>query len=217
MNEIWKDIEGYEGLYQVSNLGNVKRLGGVVMMKDGRTKTVKERVLKQSLAGRGYPFVGLCKDNEVKQEYTHKLVSKAFIPNPDNLPEVNHIDEDKTNNRVDNLEWCTRLYNLTYNDRHKKVGLKQIGKKPYNNKPVIQYTVNGEYVAKYDSVMDCAKALDCCESNIRGVIYGKQKTCKGYIFKYEDGSGRWSDEKVLIFKYKDAEYHRNRYKIKKAS
>lgn len=217
MEEIWKDIEEYEGYYQVSNLGNVKRLGGIVMMKDGRTKTVKEMVLKQSLAGRGYPFVGLCKNGEVKDKNIHRLVAEAFIPNPKNLPQVNHKDEDKTNNCVDNLEWCTALYNLTFNNRHIKAGLKERGKQPHNNKQVIQYTINGEYVAKYNSVIECARAIGCCETAIRSVIYGKQKTCKGYIFKYEDGSGRWSEEEITQRNNRQNELRRNRYKIKKAS
>ena len=107
MTEIWKDIEGYEGLYQVSNMGRVKSLG-----KGGTHKQV--HYLKQAKERCGYLFVALCKKGKVKQFKVHRLVAKAFIPNPNNLSQVNHKDEDKTNNRVDNLEWCDCIYNINY-------------------------------------------------------------------------------------------------------
>ena len=117
--EVWKDVVGYEGLYQVSNLGRVKSLGF--------DKWHKGRILKQSFdSKRNYLFVGLHKDGKIKQKNVHRLVAETFIPNPDNLPCVNHKDEDKTNNFVfvnkdgsvdlnkSNLEWCTVAYNTNY-------------------------------------------------------------------------------------------------------
>ena len=214
MKEIWKDIEGYEGLYQVSNLGNVKRLAGVVLMKNGLTKTVRERILRPSKCGNmkygGYQFVGLCKESNVTFKYIHRLVAEAFIPNPNNLPQVNHKDEDKTNNVVDNLEFCSALSNLTYNDRHKKVGEKLKGREPYNNKEVLQYTIDGEFVKKYASVVECGRCLGVSESSIRGCIYGKNQTIKGYIFKYADGGGRWDDDRLR--KHKDRNNYLRRLK-----
>lgn len=104
MLEIWKPVVGYEGLYKVSNLGKVK-----ACPKNG----LSERELKPVIVGL-YPSVKLVKDGVYKNKYVHRLVADAFIPNPDNLPEVNHKDEDKMNCSADNLEWCTRRYNVSY-------------------------------------------------------------------------------------------------------
>ena len=104
MNEIWKDIVGYEGLYQVSNLGNVKRIN---FFK-------KERFVIPCSKGSGYLYVSLSKNNKQKNFYIHRLVATAFIENPDNLPVINHKDENRSNNIVDNLEWCTQKYNCNY-------------------------------------------------------------------------------------------------------
>ena len=105
-NEIWKDIEGYEGLYQVSTYGNIKSLPKVRRNGTG-TYIQKERLLKPSNTSTGYKKVELCKDGKRKGFKVHRLVAIAFIPNPDNKPEVNHIDGNKINNNIDNLEWVT--------------------------------------------------------------------------------------------------------------
>ena len=102
--EEWRDIQGYEGLYMVSNLGRVKSLN--------YHRTGKERIMKPSDNGHGYLFVVLCKDGKDKNCRINRLVAQAFLPNPDNLPEVNHKDENKYNNCVENLEWCDRSYNV---------------------------------------------------------------------------------------------------------
>ena len=101
--EIWKDIKGYEELYQVSDLGRVRSF------KSGKWQTLKNR-----LTPRGYYLVTLYKDGKATNKWVHKLVAQAFIPNPDNLPQVNHKDEDKLNNAASNLEWCTAKYNINY-------------------------------------------------------------------------------------------------------
>ena len=118
MTEIWKDIVGYEGLYQVSNLGNVKRLKGY--KGRGKGYIVEEHLIKPSINSNGYQNVVLCKNGKTKTFSMHRLVAIAFLDNSDNLPEVNHKDEDKTNNCVDNLEWCDRVYNNNYGTRNKK-------------------------------------------------------------------------------------------------
>ena len=115
MQEIWKDIEGYEGLYQVSNKGRVKSLSRLVVRVGKPNYITKEKILKCSeLKGTGYPAVKLGSNNNFKSMLVHRLVAQAFIPNPDNLPQVNHKDEIRTNNCVDNLEWCDSKYNNNY-------------------------------------------------------------------------------------------------------
>ena len=120
MKEIWKDIEGYEGLYQVSNKGRVKSLKRKICSNSNhKYNTLSEKLLKLSGGGK-YIQVILCKDGKTSAKLVHRLVAQAFIPNPNNLPCVNHKDENKKNNDVRNLEWCTYKYNNEYNGRIEK-------------------------------------------------------------------------------------------------
>lgn len=121
--EKWKDIKGYEGLYQVSNFGNVKSLN--------YKRTNKEALLKLQTNTDGYKIINLRKDGKNKLYLVHRLVAMTFIPNPNNYPIVNHKDENKENNSVDNLEWCTHIYNLNYGDRGKVVS--KVNKESNNN------------------------------------------------------------------------------------
>ena len=116
--EIWRDVVGFEGLYKVSNLGNVKSLN--------YNRTGKEKLMKPQTDGHGYLQVMLYKDGKYKIKKIHRLVAEAFIPNPDNLPCVNHKDENKTNNKEFNLEFCTYEYNNNYGTRKIKVELKTL-------------------------------------------------------------------------------------------
>ena len=124
MNEIWKDIKGFEGYYQVSNLGRVKSLERTVKSKGNGMMVIKERILRPSLNGSGYPIVGLSKGSDHTSHIVHRLVAEAFIPNPDNLSDVNHINQDKTDNRAENLNWMSHKDNLNYGDRNKKISMK---------------------------------------------------------------------------------------------
>ena len=118
MREIWKDVKGYEGLYQVSNLGRVKRLRFINRHLDFK----QEKILKPYKDGGDYYFViGLHKNGKKKYKAIHRLVAEAFIPNPNNYPIVNHKDENKENNYVDNLEWCTHKYNSNYGNARTKM------------------------------------------------------------------------------------------------
>lgn len=125
--EVWKDIQGYEGLYQVSNLGRVrsleritKRFNGfkICEYKDGN------KILKLSKNNKGYLTIGLCKDGKEKKCKVHRLVAQAFIPNLYGLPQINHKDENKENNIVSNLEWCNNKYNSSYGTRGKRISEK---------------------------------------------------------------------------------------------
>lgn len=164
--EIWKDIEGYDGLYQVSNMGRVKSL-----------KFGKEKILKSAKNNMGYLLIVLCKEGKPKTFMVHRLVAQAFIPNPDNLLEINHIDEDKTNNRVENIEYCDRSYNLNYGTRNNKVS-------KANSIPVLQFTKNGEFIKKWDSMIEAEKELGINPGNISKCSKGKIKTAYGFVWLY---------------------------------
>lgn len=114
MIEVWKDIKDYEGFYQVSNLGRVKSLSRSIHDSRGYMVHLKEKIKKPSFDKNGYPQIGLCKNGTVITRKIHRLVAEAFISNPENKPEINHKDEDKTNNCVSNLEWVTEKENVNY-------------------------------------------------------------------------------------------------------
>lgn len=191
----WRPVVGYEGLYEVNNLGEVRSLDRV----DSMGRLHKGRILKQSLCGNkkygGYLFVGLSKDNNVTQKYIHRLVAEAFVENTYNLPQVNHKDEDKTNNRAENLEWCTNFENLTYNGRNKRVGDKLRGRASLTRKEVVMFK-DGVEIKRFSHPKEAADYLSVSESSIRGTIYGFNHSVKGYVFEYSDGSGKWSDERI---------------------
>lgn len=176
--EIWKDIKGYEGIYQVSSEGIVKRLDRVTTGKDGKKYHYKEKILKGSLDNSGYPQVSLRNKHGIK---VHCLVAEAFIPNPENKPQVNHKNEIKTDNYVDNLEWMTAKENTNYGTRNARAG-KGIAKAL--SKPVAQYTKTGELVEVWSSTREAGRQLGLGHSNIIKVIQGKCKTCGGFVWKY---------------------------------
>ena len=120
IEEIWKPIKNYEGLYEVSNLGRIKGVTRYVKGKVGY-RIQKEKIRKCEVSSNGYLHVLLCKNGKYTTHNVHRLVAGAFIPNPDNLPEINHKDENKENNCVDNLEWCTRKYNMNYGTTQSRI------------------------------------------------------------------------------------------------
>lgn len=156
MNEIWKDIEGYEGLYQISSLGRVKSLG-----RRGKGCSLEDRILKLNINKDGYCLVNLKDTNHVAKWYSvHRIVAKHFIPNPDNLPVINHKDESKDNNCVENLEWCTIQYNNSYGTVVERQSNNKKGQENYwLNKPILQYSLEGEFIAEFDSTTQAAKFL----------------------------------------------------------
>lgn len=137
MEEIWKDVVGYEGLYQVSNLGNIRSVDRVVEYKDGRKRHFKSQSIKQKTTTTSdYLVVCLYKDKQGKHKIVHRLVAEAFISNPDNKPQVGHKDETKTNNCVDNLEWVTAKENNNTPEHRKRISGLNNGMygKPMTNK-----------------------------------------------------------------------------------
>lgn len=182
--EVWKDIQDYEGLYQVSNLGRVRSLGRPVFnaIKHGNIWR-KGKILKPiKTQNTGYYCVSLVKDKHLKRKSIHRLVAEAFIPNPNDLPQVNHKDENKANNQVSNLEWCTSKYNNAFNGLNKRIALKN--KNGKRSKAVGQYTLNGDKVKVWPSTHECARAgFD--RANISKCCHGKKKNYRGYIWKFE--------------------------------
>lgn len=171
--EIWKTIEDYPN-YMISNLGNVKSL-----------KFGKERILKQAKYTNGYCFVVLSKEGKQKSCIIHRLVATAFIPNPDNLPEVNHKNEIKTDNRLENLEWVTHKQNCNYGTRNERSSKANKGKPNIaRQKPIACYNKKGNLVALYTSATQASELLIIDISSIIKCCRGKYKTCGGYIFKY---------------------------------
>lgn len=118
--EEWKDVPGYLGYYQISNLGRVKSLNRTIVYSpskfypNGRVRVLKEKILTPSVDKKGYEFVQLFINGNYRSKKIHRLVAEVFIPNPNNLEQVNHKDENKKNNKVSNLEWCTLIYNINY-------------------------------------------------------------------------------------------------------
>lgn len=189
-NEEWLPIDGYENLYQVSNYGRIKSLERI----DNNNHLVKEKILKQKTTKYGYQQVGICKDKKQKRFQVHRLVANAFIPNPNNYPVVNHKDEVKTNNHVDNLEWCTVEYNCNYGTRNEKVSkavsgknnyqFGKFGKEHHRSKQVIQLTLSNEVVKTWDSMMDIKRELGYNNAHISSCCKGKRKTSNGFIWRY---------------------------------
>ena len=165
--EVWKDIVGYEGLYQVSDKGRVRSL-----------KFGKERILRSRRDGCGYLQVILCKNGEMKTFRIHRIVAQAFILNPNNLPEVNHKDENKINNSVENLEWCDRKYNNNFGTINQRRAEKR-------SKPVLQYTKTGKFVKEWKSLMDVQRNLGCSNAHISDCCNGKRKSTYDFVWRYK--------------------------------
>lgn len=169
MEEIWKDIDGYAGKYQVSNFGNVRRVG--------------KRVLKPQIRGQGYLSVWLYDGhNHAKQVSVHRLVADAFIPNPNGLDEVNHLDECKQNNRADNLAWCMHRDNCVYGERSKRIGVANTNGK--RSRVIEQYTLDGKLVCVYPSLQEAGRH-GFAASNICRCANGHPQYTHAYGYKWQ--------------------------------
>lgn len=162
--EEWRSIEGYPN-YQVSNMGRVKSLN--------YSRTGEEGILKNCKNNRGYLQVFLCKNSKQKCYLVHRLVAQAFLDNPNNFPEINHKDEDKINNQLTNLEWCDNKYNMNYGTRTERT-----------QKPILQFTKNGEFIRKWESGTQIERELGFHQSHISSCCKGKIKTSYGFVWMY---------------------------------
>ena len=158
-----KNIKGYEGLYGITSCGKVWSYR-------------RKKFLKPVADGKGYLCVNLCKDGKVKSYRTHRLVAEAYLPNPENLPQINHKDENKTNNCLQNLEWCDASYNTNYGTRNEKLS---------NSKkiPILQYDLDGNFIREWVSATDVGREV---KGNIVNCLKGRYKSAYGYIWKYKE-------------------------------
>ena len=163
--EIWKDIKGFEGLYQVSNQGRIKSI-------------ISNKILKQIRHHKGYIITCLTKNKIHKTYQVHRLVGAAFVPNPNKYPHINHKDENPTNNSAENLEWCTQKYNNNYGTRIEKA-------KIAISKRVGQYDLNGNLICVWDSLTKASNELNICLSGISQCCKNRHKTAGGFVWKYE--------------------------------
>lgn len=188
--ELWKPIAGYEGIYEVSNLGRVKRLAySEKIYKSGVYPYVRQhadKILKGSISkSHGYYVVTLTKNGESKHYLCHRLVAEAFIPNPDNLPFINHKDETRLNNRADNLEWCTPLYNTRYGDAIlRSVNSRAKSKKGW--KRVFQYDIYGNFIASYESINEVEKKNGFKSISISNSCHKYNTKRFGFYWRFEN-------------------------------
>lgn len=183
MEEIWKDIKNWEGQYQVSNYGRVKSLSRTIKKSDGTTQTFKERIMKISNDNKGYPKVVFCNDRKQKCIRIHRLVAEAFIPNPDNLSQVNHKDENKMNNYVGNLEWCDCEYNNNYGTRNDRSAKSHI-----NHPKVSKQVLCVELNKKFSSASEAGRWIknNNAHSHITDCCKGNRKIAYGYHWEYAE-------------------------------
>ena len=177
INESWKSVDGYEGFYEVSNIGNVRSVSRHT--RDG--KFLKGKVLKQGLSTSGYKHVVFCKDGIKKDMLVHRLVASAFLENNKRFSEINHKDENKDNNAVSNLEWCNRTYNCNYNhvsERNLYKATKAIIKGVLQKK-------NGTIIGIFESVRDAEKKTGICHESISACCKGKRYSAGGFNWTYK--------------------------------
>ncbi len=185
-SEIWRDIPDYEDHYQVSNLGNVKSLSRYVFKNGGKFIT-KEKLLSKGCDAGGYHHVGLCKNGKMKTIKVHRLVAICFIDNPNNYKPVNHLDGNKQNNRVGNLEWNSDKQNVRHachkGLRNKSYTNEQLATRP-NNKPILQLSPNGELIKQWHSAKEVERELKLYAQHIYKCLKNKCETAYGYKWIY---------------------------------
>ena len=189
MSEQWRDIKSFEGLYQVSTYGQVKRLSKTVVNEGlkGKTKQFvsKEMILKPARVSKGYLGVTLTKDGVRYPRKIHRLVAETFIDNPLNKSQVNHIDCDKTNNRIENLEWVTQQENIDHAKINGLITCEKATLKKYRK--VSQFDLSMNLIREWNSLKEAGEFLGKPSSNISKCCNGEIKTAYGYVWKYTEG------------------------------
>lgn len=173
MNEIWKDIEGYEGFYQVSNMGRVRSL-----------KYNQEKILNGYKDSKGYLIVRLLKNKKSKDYKIHRLVATCFLSNNFNRTEIDHINCNRSDNRVENLKWVNHKENCNNPITKQNYSKCRIGDLSPLAKPIIQFNKNGEFIKKWNCIRDVERLLNFSNKNISSCCTGKRKTAYGYIWRY---------------------------------
>lgn len=187
MEELWKDVVGYEGRYQVSSLGRVRSVTRIVNRPMGSTRLVESKILSLQKSNLGYLRIILIdKNHKAKTCSVHRLVALAFIPNPNNFPMVNHKDENKENNFVENLEWCDAAYNVSYGTAIQRRSEKRRRKVEMIDK------YSGKVLKVFDSVQEASKETGISRQLITDVCMKRPKkyTAGGYIWRYADSDVR---------------------------
>jgi len=188
--EVWKDIKGYEGYYQISNKGRIHSLNRTITDKRGFKYKKKGKELKPHKGENGYIYISLKKNNFTKTFTIHRLVATYFTFNPLRLPEVNHIDENKENNKADNLEWCTHKYNNSYGTKNSRAmqnrdsSYVSIQNKKRLSKKVFQYDFNNNLIRIWPSTQECQRN-GFSQGCVAACCRGEYKQYYGYKWSYE--------------------------------
>ena len=179
-NEKFKDIPNYNGRYQISNYGRAKTM----FYKNKQVSWRREKILKNVIRNGTYYCVSLHKNNKQESKNVHKIVAETFLDNPNNYKYVNHKDENKLNNRIDNLEYCTQKYNCNYGNRNLKISLKNLLKPKSRFEKVLQFDKKGNLIKEYDNL--CTAENETKIRHIRECCDKKRKSAGGYIFVYSN-------------------------------
>lgn len=184
--EVWKDINGYEGLYQVSNFGRVKSLDRVVhCSKNKKCKpynvSVKEKIMRCCFDNDGYIHTTLSNSGIHNRVLIHRLVALSFLENPNEYPVVNHKDENPSNNHVDNLEWCTYTYNNQYSNIYEKAYR-------VTRKPVYQFSLDGKFIREFASTKEASRAIGGSAADISSCCHGRTNSMYGYYWRFKGDS-----------------------------
>lgn len=179
--EIWKEIPDFPG-YEASSFGRIKstrRIVYVCRKTNSYSYEIPERIMTPHIMNSGYYGITLCLNGKHINTIVHRLIAKTFIPNPYDFAEVNHKDENKLNNKVSNLEWCNKQYNKNYGTGNRRSAKKR-------STPVVQYSLNGEFIKEYNSIIEASKCVNGDRKGIALCCKGVFSTAQGYIWRYKN-------------------------------